>query len=264
MHCPFTSIAGLLDGPVEEMARHLDLLVPDALRRLFGLPEPGRWGNQAAGVHRWSPGPRPGTLRVEVWPAPEGEDPALALDLADHQFGKLEAAWIALNDVEQPRYDLDRDARGGPIPLGSIERNLAEERRALADGLAPNQVRPGLRMFRPLIRCLEEFAVCLGADTLNVVPLAYHNAIQYERYGFTYASEEVELEEIHRRFQPGGDLRARMDGSTPFRLPAMGGTVRGRSWAIHDGILGRRWVPPPMYKFTERDFHTCTFPGAVW
>ena len=78
------------------------------------------------------------------------------------------------------------------------------------------------------------------------------------------AVTEVELAEIHRRFQPGGDLRRRMDGSTPFRMPPMADTVRGRSWAIHDGILGRRWVPPPMYKFPGRDFQTCTFPGAVW
>ena len=261
---PISSIAGLLDASAEELARHLDRLVPRELRERFGLPEHAPWSAEAAGVHRWSTGPRPGTLRVEVWPALRGEDPTLALDLADHQFGKLEAAWIVLNDVEGPRYHLDRDVRGRPIPIGSSERNLAEERRALADGLSPNQIRHGLRMFRPLIRRIEDFAVRLGADTLSVVPLAYHNAIQHERYGFAYASEDVELEEIHRQFRPGGELRKRMDGSTPFRMPSMADTIRGRSWAIHDGILGRRWVPPPMYKFTDRNFHTCTFPEAMW
>ena len=261
---PITSIAGLLDASAEELARHLDLLVPDELRDRFGLPEHAHWSAEPAGIHRWSPGPRAGTVRIEVWPDPRGEYPALALILADHRFGRLEAAWIALNDVEGARHQLGRDARDGPVPRGSNERNLEEEGLALGDGLAPNQVRPGLRMFRPLIQRIQSFALRLGADTLNVVPMAYHNAIQYERYGFTYSSEEVELAEIHRRFQPGGDLRERMDGSTPFRMPSMADTVRGRSWAIHDGILGQRWMPPPMYKFTERDFQTCTFPGAVW
>lgn len=258
------SIAALLHAPDEARARSLDVLVPAALRRHFGLPDHAPWRNGDSGLQRWSPGPRPGTLRVAVWPELRGEDPALALDLADHPFGKLEAAWIALNRLDGPRYAVDRDAEGKAIALGTGVRNLAEERRALADGLAPNQVRPGLGLFRPLLRSIESFARGLGADTLYVVPLAYHNAIQYERCGFTYASEEQELEEIHRRFQPGGDLHARLDGTSPFRQPAQAGTVRGRSWAIHDGILGQRWVPPAMYKFIERDFQTCSFPGAVW
>jgi hypothetical protein len=259
-----TSVAGLLDAPAGELSRRLDGLVPGELRRRFGLPEQAPWGMGGGRIHRWAPGPRPGTIRVEVWPDPDGQDPALALDLADLRFGRLEAAWIALNDIQGPRYDVDRDRRGRPFPEGSGRRNRAEEERALADGLAPHQVRPGLRAFRPLIRRIQTFARGLGADTLQVVPLAYHNAIQYERYGFTYGSEEVEPAEVHRRFQPGGTLYRRLDGRSPFRQPALAATVRGRSWAIYDGILGHRWVPPRMYKFVERDFETCTFPDAVW
>lgn len=264
MSGPIQSIAALLDAQDEVRGRYLDLLIPAALRHRFGLADHAPWRSASAGLQRWLPGPRTGTLRVAVWPDLRGEDPAMAMDLADHQFGKLEAAWIVLNRIDGPRYNLDRDAEGRPIALGSEERNVPEELRALADGLAPNQVRPGLGLFRPLLRCLESFARRLGADTLNVVPLAYHNAIQYERCGFTYAAEEPELAEIHVQFLPGGKLYGRLDGSSPFRQPALAGTVRGRSWAIHDGILGQRWVPPAMYKFIERDFQTCTFPGAVW
>jgi hypothetical protein len=119
-------------------------------------------------------------------------------------------------------------------------------------------------MFRPLIARIEELATAFGVGILYVAPLAYHNAIKYEKYGFTYSSGQEEMEWIHRELGPGGVLRKRMDGSRPFRLPWMADTVRGRSWAIHDGILDRRWMAPQMYKFVGRSFSTCTFPQAPW
>ncbi|MHB8766802.1 MAG: hypothetical protein ACYDA8_21035, partial [Deferrisomatales bacterium] len=191
-------------------------------------------------------------------------DPALLLELTGTYLGHLEASWIVLSDVYGPRYDVDRPPPGTPVPPGTQPRNLKEEIRALAAGLAPNQVRPGLKMFRPLIDRIEGLATVLGIGILYVAPLAYHNAIKYEQYGFTYASGQEELEWIHREFQPGGVLRRRMDGSRPFRMPWMAETIRGRSWAIHDGVLGRRWMAPQMYKFVGRPFTTRTFPGGAW
>ena len=47
------------------------------------------------------------------------------------------------------------------------------------------------------------------------------------------------MEDLDRRFRDG-DLAGRLDGST-FRPLDAGRTVRGRSWAIHDGILGEPW-----------------------
>jgi len=215
-------------------------------------------------MFRWVPLPNPRSLRIEVWPRASAEDPALVVELADTYLGHLEASWIVLNDVDGPRFHVVRDPKGNPIALGSLDRNLGEELRALAAGLAPNQVRPGLRQFGPLIGRIEGLAAFLGAETLYVSPLAYHNAIKYEKYGFTYASGEEELEWIHREFGRAGVLRRRMDGSRPFRMPWMAGTVRGRSWAIRDEVLGRRWVAPQMFKFVGKSFSTCTFPRATW
>ena len=43
-----------------------------------------------------------------------------------------------------------------------------------------------------------------------------------------------------------------------FRRRGMEKTVRGRSWAIHDGILvdafDEEWESPKMYKMLERKF----------
>ncbi|NOY45552.1 MAG: hypothetical protein GXP50_08900 [Deltaproteobacteria bacterium] len=244
--------------------RYLARLIPGPLLDHYGLGPPRSWSEGPEGVFRCLEVPGEDAVRLEVWPDPAGEDPALVLELTDTYLGHLEASWIVINDIHGPRFHVDRDPQGNPIPLGSTVRNLREEIRALAAGLAPNQVRPGLRMFRHLIRGVEAFARTLGVEILYVAPLAYHNAIKYEQYGFTYSSGQEQMEWIHREFQPGGVLRARMDGSRPFRMPWMSDTVRGRSWAVHDGVLGRRWMAPQMYKFVSRDFHIRTFPNAVW
>jgi len=259
-----TSVRNLLRLSEADRAPYFDFLVPAELRAHCGLPLRGGWTAHAASTFRWIPLPDPRALRLEVWPDAEAGDPAFVLELTDTYLGHLEAAWIVLNDVRTPRFDLDHDDRGEPIPLGSAVRNLREELRALAAGLAPNQVRPGLRMFGPLVARIEGFAAALGVDTLFVAPLAYHNAVKYEHYGFTYASGQEEVEWIHREFGRGGVLRRRMDGTRPFRMPWMADTLRGRSWAIHDDLLGRRWMAPQMYKFVGRSFTTRTCPGVRW
>ncbi|MBI5015964.1 MAG: hypothetical protein HZB55_10790 [Deltaproteobacteria bacterium] len=254
----------LLSRPEAERTLYLDFLVPEELRVHYGLPSRGPWEADATSVFRWISLPEPRTLRIEVWPDPVAEDPALVVELTDTYLGHLEAAWLVLNDLSAPRFNLDRDDRSEPIALGSSVRNLREELRALAAGLAPNQVRAGLRMFRPLIGRIEGLAATLGVDTLYVSPLAYHNAVKYEHYGFTYASGQEELEWLHHEFGRGGVLRRRMDGSRPFRMPWMAESIRGRSWAVHDEILGRRWMAPQMYKFVGRSFSTRTCPGLRW
>jgi hypothetical protein len=56
------------------------------------------------------------------------------------------------------------------------------------------------------------------------------------------------MEEIDREFLPGGNLFEKLDHSTPFRRKGAEKTARGRSWAIQDGILGRPWTSPKLYK----------------
>lgn len=251
-----------LSGP--DRSPFLSYLVPPELCAKYDLSTATPWVRDTTGAFRDVAVPGESALRIEVWPDPEAPDPALVLELSTTHLGQLEASWIVLNDLRGPRYHVDRSPEGAPIPIGTAVRNLREELRALSAGLAPNQVRPGLKLFRPLIERIEGLATSLGIGILYVAPLAYHNAIKYEHYGFTYSSGQEELTWVHREFQPGGVLRRRLDGSRPFRMPWMADTIRGRSWAIHDGILGRRWMAPQMYKFVGRGFSTRTFPNAHW
>ena len=65
---------------------------------------------------------------------------------------------------------------------------------------------------------------------------------------------------INAEFHPGGILYNKMDGSSPFRQPEMAFTVRGRSWAIHDGILDQPWDNIKIYKGVGHDAGVNTFP----
>ena len=80
------------------------------------------------------------------------------------------------------------------------------------------------------------------------------------------------MKRIHELFQPGGELFKKMDRSTPFRKPELAQTVRGRSWAIHDGILREiedelfeeGWLSPVMYRMVEKPRAMTTFPDPVY
>jgi hypothetical protein len=55
-------------------------------------------------------------------------------------------------------------------------------------------------------------------------------------------------------------LFGRLDGSSPFRMPGMERTARGRSWAIHDGILDEAWDHVRIYKMIGQNSGIDTFP----
>lgn len=177
-------------------------------------------------------------------------DPMLYLNMADTFNGQLLVLLVVVNDPDAPRFTIDRDEDGNPTHLGTASRNLPAEEAAMRAGLAPGQVRQGLRIFRPLIPIFEDFVLRMGHDIFFIEPLSYHNAIAFERYGFYYVRGQQEMMEIDRASQPGGDLHRRLHTSAPsvFRPADAWQTVRGRAWAIHDGLLGHPFTGFQMYK----------------
>jgi len=196
--------------------------------------------------------------------AADAEDPLLYLQLADMATGQIEVVMFIVNDPYAERFHIDRLPDGTPTYFGTQARNIGEEIRAMKAGLAPGQVRRGLRLSRDLVPILERFVENLHHDTFYIQPLAYHNAILFERLGFSYALGLGRMEWIHKEFMPDGLLYHRLDGSTPFRRPGAAGTVRGRSWAIHDGIMGTPYEGLKMYKRIGVHAGVITFPQAVW
>jgi hypothetical protein len=121
---------------------------------------------------------------------------------------------------------------------------------------------------KEFVKSLEAFVASLELKTVTMGAFFYHNAILWERHGFTYFKGGKMMERIHREFQPGGLLYRKLDDSTPFRKKGMEKTVRGRSWAIYDGIFAEtfdeEWESPKMYKMLGRDFSVNTFPDQIY
>ncbi len=209
-------------------------------------------------------GTNEGSYRFELYHQGDAFEPMAELELADTQFNQIEVVWVTLQDPLAHRYDIDRLPDGGTTMRGTAGRNLVAEQGAMAAGLTPGQVRRGLRAFRWLAERIETFMLCLNQREYMAQPLFYHTAILFEQYGFTYVQGQALMEEINVGFQPGGELYARLDESTPFRRRVLADTIRGRSWAIHDGIMGDRWDRGRMVKRLGVDACVRTAPGVIW
>lgn len=191
-------------------------------------------------------------------------DPIMYAHLTDTMNGQIHILLYILNDPESPRFDVDKMPNGVPTKFGTLQRNIEAEKMSLAAGLAPGQVRRGLRMLGQAIEAFEGFATELGHDMYFVEPLYYHNAVIFERYGFAYQMGKRLMESINTGFQPGGDLHTQLNGSTEFRQPDAAMKIRKRSWAIHDGILGEPFTNVTMYKRVGKQAGISTTPDCEW
>lgn len=191
-------------------------------------------------------------------------DPMLYLNMADTFNNQLLVLLVVVNDPDAPRFNIDHDEDGNPTHLGTTTRNIPAEIDAMRAGLAPGQVRQGLRVFRQLVPVFEQFVTNMGHDLFFIEPMSYHNAIVFERYGFSYVRGFQEMQNINREFQPGGAFHMKLGGDNPFRPSDAWQTVRGRSWAIHDGILGHPFTGFQMYKRIGHHAGVNSFPESRW
>lgn len=191
-------------------------------------------------------------------------DPILYLNLADTFNNQLLVLLVVVNDPDARRYNTDVDQHGNPTHYGTSSRNIPAEIEAMKAGLAPGQVRKGLRVFRQSVPMFETFVSRMGHSMFLIEPLAYHNAIVFERYGFNYIRGYREMLRINTEFHEGGELHEKLTDNSPFRSVDAWKSVRGRSWAIHDGILGHPFTGFQMYKQVGKNAGINTFPGAAW
>ena len=239
-------------------------LIPDRLLAVVCLDRQMLMGNAGHVPVRITAPDGSAWARVELWAKPEDRDPTLLLDIGMSAFGVPELSLVQINDPSAPRFAIDRDEDGRDTLLGTVCRNQVEERRALAAGLAPGQVRRGLRMLGAVLESMDEFCRLLGSEFYLLEPLFYHSAILYERQRCGYFIGRERMEQIHPGFQPGGELHRRLDDSSPFRGAGLERTARGRSWAIHDGVLGDPWQGVKMFRAPQALSRISTFPGGAY
>jgi hypothetical protein len=206
-------------------------------------------------------------VKITAW---YGEDPRnefFYLELADNQYNGIDLHFLIANNPTSEKYRTDFDDQGRETLFGTVHRNLGEEEKAMRAGLAPGQIREGLRSSSIVFTHIETFLTMMSHHAFFLEPLTYVSAWIFEKRGFAYSKGHQLMDTIHREFQPGGALHQALDGSTPFRQPGQWQTVRGRAWAIHDGILqvlDRKWDDLKMIKQVGRHAGINTFPDAEY
>lgn len=237
-------------------------LVPEELLERFAInPQTLCGPDGTRRVHVTAPPDKP-WARVEVRASSDDRDPVLLMDIEMSPLAVPELAFVQIADPSRPRYAIDRDPDGRDTLYGTASRNVDEELRAMSDGLAPGQVRPGLRLLGRVLDSMEAFCQLIGQEVYLLEPLFYHSAILYERRGCGYLFGHDVMNAINQGFADGGSLQASLDDSTPFRSPRAALSVRGRSWALHDGIAGPEWGNVKMYRAAGRHAGVDTFPGG--
>lgn len=257
-----STIGGINKLPEPEKRAIYARYIPKELIQKFNLPE--LTTNKDLLQFRFGDGSS--DVEMRLYHRAGFQDPVLYAHLADTLNGQIHVLLYILNDPATPRFDVDRMPDGSPTRFGTLKRNLEAEKAALEYGLAPGQVRRGLRLLQPATTAFEDFITSLGHDMYFVEPLYYHNAVIFERYGFAYQMGKRRMEQIHAGFASGGELQQRLDasGTNPFRSLEAAHSIRLRSWAIHDGILGEPYTNVTMYKRIGKSANISTTPGCEW
>jgi hypothetical protein len=263
---PFT-IRQLNNLPEHVKRRLYRGLIPPALLTRFGI-DPIQWTNvnkeQLVFLKAESNSEK---VLITACNSPDPADEFFALELADNSLNGIELHLIVLNDPTASRYSIDETEDGAPTMFGTLKRNFKAEEQALQAGLAPGQVRVGLGGSRMVFEQIDTFLSLLGHRAYFLEPLTYASAWIFEQRGFAYVRGHKLMDDIHREFQPGGRLYECLDDGSTFRKPNQADTVRGRAWAIHDGILDAldvRWDKIRMVKQIGRHAGVETFPQAKY
>jgi len=202
----------------------------------------------------------PGSTSVEIslYHKHNFPDPILYGHITDTINGKFHILLYVLNDPESPRFNIDRLPDGTPTNFGIRFRNIEAEKVAMEAGLNPGQIRKGPHLLSAAMRTFEEFVHNFGHDFYFAEPLYYHNAVIFERYGFTYQQGRNRMNRLESGFQAKGELWTKLDGSTPFRSQKASHSIRYRSWAIHDGIHFEPFTNVTMYKRVGKHYGVST------
>jgi hypothetical protein len=263
---PFT-IRQLNNLPENVKRRMYRGLLPPTLLTRFGI-DPIQWTNATKEpVVFLKAESNSEKVLITVQNSSDPSDEFFSLELADNSLNGIELNLIVLNDPTAPRYSIDQTEDGQPTMFGTLKRNLKAEEQACLAGLAPGQVRAGLGGSRLVFEQIDTFLSMLGHRAYFLEPLTYASAWIFERRGFAYVRGHKLMDDIHREFQPGGRLYQCLDDGSPFRKREQANTVRGRAWAIHDGVLDAldtRWDNIRMVKQVGRHAKVETYPQAAY
>jgi hypothetical protein len=248
------------------------ILIPPTLFHQFGLdPITFKDVSGRKAIRFFSPrGDRTCLVEIKISTM---EEPLYSIQLSDCiDSTQIDWDFLIVNDPASSRFKVQTDQEGRDTLFGWASRNISEEIKAMEAGLFPGQVSKGMGLTRQVVHLIEIFCQIFDIKSIRLEALFYHNAITYERNGFSYFAGYGMMKRINELFQPGGVLFKKLDNSSPFRKNEFANTVRGRSWAIHDGILEgldddilcEGWVSPVMYRMVGKPRGMVTFPDPIY
>lgn len=258
-----STITGINHLPEDQKREIYSRMIPPALIKHFNLPENyiDADGNDLLSFKYSSGSP---SVEISLKHNFHFPDPVQYGHLTDTLNGQVHVLLYILNDPESPRFNVDKLPGGQSTVFGTQKRNIDAEIDSLRAGLAPGQVRRGLRLLSRAITSFEIFVRSLKQDLYFVEPLYYHNAAIFEKYGFAYQKGRLLMERIQSGFSPEGDILAKLDSSNPFRTKDAANSIRLRSWAIHDNILGHPFSDVTMYKYVGKSAKVRTCFTRKW
>src|SRR5574339_826218 len=155
-----STIGGINKLPENEKRAIYARYVPNELIQKFNLPPLA--ANQEHLQFRFAEGSS--DVEMRLYHMVGFQDPVLYAHLTDTLNGQIHVLLYILNDPDAPRFDVDRMPDGSPTRFGTQKRNIEAERAAMEYGLAPGQVRRGLRLLQSATVSFEEFIISLGHD----------------------------------------------------------------------------------------------------
>ena len=258
-----STIAGINALPDDQKRETYSNIIPPKLLDIYKVPQ-DLHDQDGKDLFHLSCDPGTSDVELALYHRADAPDPIIFGHIADTIHGQLHILLYGMNDVQAPRYNVDRMPGGSKTSFGTNQRNLEEEYRAFQAGLAPGQIYRGPHLFKESLRQFEQFVACMGHDLFFVEPLFYHVAVIFERYHFQYQQGKRFIKRIDEGFSQDGDLLTLLDGSTPFRDPGAGTQARLRSWAIHDNILRKSFDNVTMYKYIDLEKTPCKDPSMPW
>jgi hypothetical protein len=258
-----STIGGINRLPVEGKRAVYARVIPPSLLKKFEI-RPEMRDDQGRDLFELNCPAGHTNAEISLYHQHDFPDPVLYGHITDTINAQIHILFYVMNDPYSPRYDIDRLPDGRPTQLGSKFRNIDAEIEAMEAGLSPGQIRKGPHMLRDAMETFEAFIQSLDHDLHFAEPLYYHNAVIFENYGFAYQRGRRLMQRIQQGFELDGDLLPLLDGSTPFRQPHAAGSIRLRSWAIHDGILGQPFQNVTMYKHVGQHANLSTCSGCGW
>lgn len=258
-----STISGLNRFPMELKRKIYSRLIPKPILDRFDIPEDfvDQGGNDLLNLVCDSGSP---FAELALFHRYGFQDPIVYGQVTDTINGQIHIMLYVINDPMSQRFDVDRLPDGTPTEFGILHRNIAAEIAAMRSGLAPGQIRSGLRMLNHAIEAFESFAVIMSHDKFFAEPLYYHNAVILERAGFAYLKGKRLMEWIDRGFAKNGELSLKLDGSNPFRMPEAANGMRLRSWALHDGVMEQNFRDVTMYRNVGKDAGIKTTSDINW